>query len=306
MRNPYGHGKLEDRPNPHTTHNYRGPLAAVFLGTELRIALVVFAVLSFFLVTISRPCYMGKCYGGNDFVVGVLVEAHGMLLDLLIIGFVVVWLNRRAQQAHESVQYQEEIDSLRGWKDREAGVQILHNIRRLNRNGITSIFLSGAVFDGLDLRGDGEPWATKSNVDLSGAYAPGASFIESILTGISLSETNLQQCNFTGACCGSVDFSGALLLGADFTNAHLARANFTNAHHLKASQLAKARNLHAAALSDRLKVEVLELNPAIFDPEPFKSHIADFFELLDHQELAEESVRARRGARTSHGRASDT
>jgi Pentapeptide repeats (8 copies) len=216
MRNPYGRGKIEDRPTPSRTHDYRVPLGERLLGSELRIALVVFVVLS-----------------------------SGLF-------------------------------------------------RRLNRNGITSIFLANAVFDELDLRGDGEPWATKRGVDLSGSYAVGASFVGSALTGLSLRDANLQQCRFNDAYCGKVDFRGAVLIGADFTNAILTWADFTGAKHLLATQLAKARNLHGAVLGERLEAEIRELNPAVFEREKWESPMKEFFEMLDPHQLAEDLTRGLR------------
>lgn len=107
-----------------------------------------------------------------------------------------------------------------------------------------------------------------------------------------------------GALAVITDFSDALLLGADFTNAYLSGANFSNAGHLKATQLVKARNLHGARLSDRLKEEMLALNPSLFDREPTGSHRAGFGEMLDERQLAEEPAQAWRrhhGLRSEHG-----
>jgi hypothetical protein len=292
MKNPYGTGKIEDRPNSHTTHNYSRPWPQVLLGDEVRIAVVVFVVLTIPVLYISWPCYLGKCTIHDEFLKGLLIDAHSVLLDLLVIGFVVVWLNRRAQRAHESVQYQEEIDMLRDSTQKEAGIKILYNIRRLNRNGITSIFLAKATFDGLDLRGDGEAWATKNGVDISGSYAPHASFVGAALTGLSLREAELQEANFSDSYCGSVDFAGAELLGANFFNATLTRANFTNARHLTAEQLAKARNLYDAKLDQELEAKVRAFNPSIFDSLPVESSIGSFFEMYTPELLAKDFAEA--------------
>ncbi|MGM9489588.1 pentapeptide repeat-containing protein [Ideonella sp. YS5] len=266
----------------------------MLLGSELRIAVVVLVVAAMLLYAISRPCYHDNaCYGGNQFLAGVLVEAHGMLLDLLVIGFVVVWLNRRAQRDHESIQFQEEIDSLRGSRSAEAGVRILYLARLLNKNRITSIFLANAHFDGLDLRGDVQPWATKRTVDLSGAYAPSASFAGSTVAGVNFREANLQQACFAGASCGRADFTGALLLGVDFRDARLQHADFTRSRHLKAQALAQAKSLRGAAMSERLKAEVLALNPGAFDDEPFESEVGNFLEMLDANEIAQQLLVAK-------------
>jgi len=294
MRNPYGRGKLEDRPTPSTTHGYHRPFGEFLLGSELRITFCVVLGLLLVVVWISYPCYFGDCYERHRFLRELLVDAHGKILDLVIVGIIVLWFNQRLRRRLDSIEYQDQIDSLRGWNNSEAGIRILHNVRRLNRNGITSIFLGNAVFDGLDLRRDGEPWASKRSADLTGSYAPNSSFRDAVLSGISLKEAYLQQANFTNAYCAWADFSGCLLLGANFTNAVLTGANFSGARHLKAEQLAKSRNLHQVKLDDRLMKEVLALNPKIFEPEPVESKIGEFLEMLDPWQLAEDIRKAYR------------
>ena len=292
MRNPYGRGKFEDRPTPSTTHGYRRTFGEFLFGSELRITFCVVLGLLLAIVWLSYPCYFGKCYERQEFLKELLVDAHGTILDLVIVGIVVLWLNQRLRRRLDSIEYQDEIDSVRGWNSSEAGIRILHNVRRLNRNGITSIFLSKAVFDGLDLRGDGEPWASKENADLTGSFAPNSSFCDAVLSGISLKEADLQQANFTNAYCAWVDFSGCFLFGTNFTNAVLTGANFSGVRHLKAEQLAKCRNLHKAKLDDQLMKEVLALNPKIFESEAIELQLDKFFGMFDPTQLAEDIRKA--------------
>jgi hypothetical protein len=294
MRNPYGRGKLQDRPTPSTTHHYRRPLSEVLFGSELRITFLVGLAVLFVVMWFSRPCYLGDCYENHKFMRELLIDAHGKVLDLAIVGIIVLWLNQRLKQRLDAIEYQDQIDSLRGWKDSEAGIRILHNVRRLNRNGITSIFLSDAVFDGLDLRGDGESWASKENANLSGSYAPHSSFRGAILSGISVKGADFQQANFTNAYCAWVDFSECDLVGADFTNAVLTGANFLGARFLRAEQLLKAKNLHQVKLDDQLREEVFALNPKLFDREPMESNIGEFLAMFDPRQLVEEFRKASR------------
>jgi hypothetical protein len=292
MRNPYGRGKLEDRPTPETTHGYHRPFGELLLGSELRVTLCVVVGLLLIVIRLSYPCYIGECYENHKFLRELWVDAHGTILDIIVVGVIVLWLNQRLRRRLDSIEYQDQIDSLRGWRDKEAGVRILYYVRLLNRNGVTSIFLSDAVFDGLDLRGDGEAFGGKRNADMSGSYAPHASFCDATVSGISFREADLQQANFTNAYCSWADFSGSLLLGVNFTGAVLTGAKFLGARFLRAEDLAKARSLDRAELDGRLKQEVIALRPEIFEPDPTPSSIPGFFAMFDPNQLAEEFRKA--------------
>lgn len=143
-------------------------------------------------------------YAKREFWEGLLVEAHGMLFDILIIGILVLWLNLKGEKLREIQRYKNEIDDFREWKSEEAMYRIVGNIKRLNKLGITEIPLHNCYLKGATLR----------FLNLSKAQLNGANFVDADLVG-----TNLQH---------------AIIDMADFSNANLMEANFFVEYFLEA------------------------------------------------------------------------
>jgi hypothetical protein len=159
-------------------------------------AFVVFILTTVVVVGLTFSSYG---YGGN-FLENILVEAHGMLLDILVIGIFILWLNRIGEKRLESRRYQEEIDDLRGWESDEAGHRIVGSIRRLNKSGITNIRLERCHLEKADLE----------SVDLTGSDLRDTDLYYADLRRTTLAGTNLTRANLTNA-----DLTDALLMHVD-------------------------------------------------------------------------------------------
>ncbi len=103
-------------------------------------------------ITVSLLTALFRFYD-LEFGENVLVEAHGMLFDILVIGVFILWLNRKGEKRIANRRYEEEIDDFRGWESDEASHRIRGNIKRLNRNGISKINLSNSYLKSADLKG---------------------------------------------------------------------------------------------------------------------------------------------------------
>jgi BTB/POZ domain-containing protein KCTD9 len=170
---------------------------------------------------------------GEDFPKNILVEAHGMLLDILVIGIFILWLNRKGENKLENKRYQEEIDDFRRWNSHEAGYRIVGNVRRLNRNGITNIHLDRCHLVRVNL----------SSADLKDAD----------LRLANLQRADLSYANLSGADLFRANLSNANLEGTNLSDADLERAlNCTN------EQLAQAESLVGATLPDGTVIKTEE------------------------------------------------
>jgi len=145
----------------------------------------------------------------REFLKNVAVEAHGMVFDLIVIGWLILWLNKRAERRMDIRRYKEEIDDYRNWKQEEASHRIAGIIKRLNKNGVTQINLSKCFLKGADLIG-----ANLSNANLCLA---------------NLSKANLRKANLLSADLLSADLSDAVLYRADLRNANLSNADLRGA-----------------------------------------------------------------------------
>lgn len=157
---------------------------------------------------------------------GVLIEAHGMVFDIILFGLVLAYYNHRLQRKREEERiarekanriqrYSEEIEDFQGWNEKEAVYKNVGNIRRLNRMGVTNINLQQSYLEGGKL-----DRANLENADLFMANLKDAD-----LTDARLYKTKLHFTNFKGANLEGVDLRHANLSHAKFVAAKLKDAD---------------------------------------------------------------------------------
>lgn len=248
------------------------------LSNQILVSLFVFllAAAIVFIITITQYGYT------IDFLKNVLVEAHGMLFDILIIGTLIFALHKLGEKQFEKrlkiQRWLEEIDDFRGWDEKEATFRIVGNIRRLNKLKITRIDISSCYFEkadfiGADLTGANLIGANLSRANIWGVNLSGANLLTANLVGADLaSGTNLSGANLTGANLRDAKLSGtdlgrADLHEADLTGAELWCADFTGANLLGAillgTNLRDAKWLTLKQLSTVKTLYEVELDPSL-------------------------------------------
>lgn len=139
-------------------------------------------------------------YCQNDFCDGVLAESHGMVMDILIFGGILLIFEKKREKKRAIEMYKSEIDDFRNWDSAEASYRIAGSLRRLILLGEREINLDHCHMD---------------HAKLSKLNMIGTSLLSSTLQDAQLIETNLE---------------GANLVFADLTRANLLRANLRNAN----------------------------------------------------------------------------
>src|SRR5437879_4994356 len=123
-------------------------VGAFIVGSELRIAAFTASLLAVVVVLLSW-----YRYSDPGFVDNVLAGVHGTVIDILVIGLFILWLNRVRDLRERARRYHEEIDDYREWQSDEAAHRIAGGIRRLNSLGVSRIVLSRCYVRKTDLRG---------------------------------------------------------------------------------------------------------------------------------------------------------
>ncbi len=254
---------------------------------------LVLVVLSILIFSLSFPFYR------NDmelFYENILIEAHGMLFDLLIIGILLVWLNKNGERQIRIKRYAEEIDDYRHWKSEEASYKIIGNIKRLNKDRITQIdlfnsYLKNANLNYVDLTGSNMNYvvlddasmvnailcrvrlnqaslkAAKLNkVDFRGAFLSGANCENASMIKGDFENAQLIKTNMRNAFLMDTNFKGAMLAGTDFKAANLMKADLRGAQGLTVEQLSESRTLSKALLDPELEEPLREAYPHLFVP----------------------------------------
>ncbi|WP_246164223.1 pentapeptide repeat-containing protein [Xanthovirga aplysinae] len=249
---------------------------------------VVLMVMTVLVVLLSIPFYRENF---REFYRDVLIETHGMLFDLLIIGILLYWLNQNGQRLIQIRRYKDEIDDFRLWQSEEAAFRTVGNIKRLNRNNIYSINLvncflaktqlshvnlSGSNlnnanlshsklvecnFEGARLNQTNLENANLNQINMESAYASGANFKDAVMIKANLAKSFLIKANFTNAFLMEANLNDSNLAGVDFENANLYKADLRNAKGLTLEQLEHVKTLYKALLDPEIKQIIKDQKP---------------------------------------------
>jgi BTB/POZ domain-containing protein KCTD9 len=244
---------------------------------------IVFVLVSVIVLSLSLPYYIEDFSG---FWSQILVEAHGMIFDIAVIGILLFWLNQNGQTRQLIRFYKDEIDDFRLWESDEAAFRTVGNIKRLNRHKIHEInlvncFLSRTNLNYVNLTGSNLNSANLSQssmieanlensrmnqtnfensnlnqINLKGSYASGANFKDAFLIKAQFENAFLIKSNFNNAYLMEANLQNSYLMGADFENASLYKADLRGAKGLTIEQLAKVKTLYLARFDDELLDEI--------------------------------------------------
>ncbi len=218
------------------------------------LAFLVVVAATLVVIPLSLPFYLDS---STNFWENIVAEMHGVLFDLLLIGWFLFWLNKVAERRIRSNRYREEIEDYLGWRSNEATLRIVGNVRRLNRLGVTSGFrLTEAHLEGANLGGAEMDQSDLWGAHLEAASLRGAQLSDSNLAGTSLEGADLERASLArsdlrGANLNEADLERATLPGADLRGVSLVGADLQYAD-LRGSNLQRSKligaNLRAANL----------------------------------------------------------
>ncbi len=203
-----------------------------------------------------------------EFFLNVVAEAHGVLLDLLLFGCLLLWFDRKADRKRRIEKYTNAINDLLGWKHEMATYRIVGNVRRLNREGVPPESLKRAYLNDADLKDANLSETSVHEADLSGAN----------LRKVDLSDGYLGTADFTGANLQKADLSGAhfgvfagVVASEDDRETTLAGANLRGAdlqgiRNASADTFAGGETLFKARLDLDLEAEIEAEHPELLEP----------------------------------------
>lgn len=180
-----------------------------------------------------------------DFFANILVEAHGMLFDVIVFGIILVLLEVRRTKRQTIKRHLDEINDFRGWKSPEAAHRIRGSIMRLNRLGVEKIDLrhcflkemdlldvklKGSTLWGVNLEKGVLESADLQGTDMMGAKLEGCELYWAKLEGAVLKDVDLRNCKMLNVDLRDANLDGAKLDGADLWQAHLEGANLETAN----------------------------------------------------------------------------
>ena len=256
-----------------------------FLANPTQIGIVIFLLFTALIIRLSGGYYLKPNFGEN-----IIVEAHGMLMDLLIIGVITLWLNEKGRKKIEINRNKYDIAIFKDWKSETSAFLILKAIVQLNHLKIFVIDISRTNLKWLKhlwririIRGSCS-WAVFDGIGIAGCVFDGSDFFKASFKKTLISESFFKGCdmtesNFDYAQIISADFSNAILQNTsfeetklckfvNFSQANLSRSNLLTAKYIDAEMLSKASSLYDAQIEESLKKELIESYPHLFKEIP--------------------------------------
>jgi len=243
-----------------------------FILNEVLIGLFIFLIVASIIIV---PSFILGRYNNAEYLENLLLEAHGMLFDLLVIGVFSTWLIKRGQRRAQIHKYLDEIDDFRNWYSEEASYRILGSIKRLNKLKETKINLSNCHLAKINLKHVDLTGSELYQINLEHAFIEQGKF-----DSASLTESNLQACklrwssfksarlgyaNFCDCDLRDSNFEGADFYRATLKGANLRGANLRVARNITAKQLLETKSLYRAILDEQLRDEIFKLKPELLN-----------------------------------------
>ncbi len=244
---------------------------------------IVLVLVTILVLALSLPYYINDF---SSFWPQILVEAHGMIFDIAVIGILLFWLNQSGETRQRIRTYKDEIDDFRLWESEEAAFRTVGNLKRLNRHRVYEInlvncYLGKTNLSYVNLKGSNLNSANLTNsslietnlentrlnqtnlensnlnqANLKGAYASGANFKDAFLIKTQFEGAFLIKANFKNAFLMEANLQNSYLMGADFENASLYKADLRGAKGLTLEQLTKAKTLYLAKFDDEILEQI--------------------------------------------------
>jgi len=219
----------------------------------------------------------------------VLVEAHGMVFDILIIGVVVIWLDTRRSNFNERLNMENDLNDLSYLNLPEVNHKKIGIMYRLNQMGVEKFDINELIIIDVRIKRLSVKSSALNNLKASKSLINESqfnstslefadfsqtqikstsfhdcemkkvSFLKAKASGVDFSGSNLERAKFIDTNLQSAIFKGCNLREANFEGANLRSANFKEVKNLKLERILKAKNLDYIVLDESVKVELKKL-----------------------------------------------
>ena len=143
------------------------------------------------------------------------------LIEVFFLGFCVIGYNKLSERKREKKRFEDEIESYRPWREKEATYRIVGLIRSMNKLEETTIKLGGCFLPDVELWDVNLEGSDMKGVNLEGAILGRTNLKDVDLTMANLKEVNLMDVFLTNAVMKDVKLDGAILMGVDLEGVNL-------------------------------------------------------------------------------------
>lgn len=205
----------------------------------------------------------------RDFFENLLVEMHGSIFDLVVVGVILYWFESKREEREKINRAKEDLDSLKFYYGKDSSYRFYSALRYLLSLGSNKADIPEADFNHLKIDGlrlsNSNLIATSfyksilSDVKLELCDLEAANFVDSVVKRSEFIQVNLKRAKFINAKLNGMNFKECDVRGANFKNAELKSANFRGVDcsqvNFKGADLRSANFLDALNLTPEMILE---------------------------------------------------
>ncbi|CAH0144015.1 pentapeptide repeat-containing protein [Pseudomonas brassicacearum] len=270
------------------------------LDNPIKTAILIFFLAAFaaFLITanwewVSTNILPDTTLGlySRGFWENVLVEMHGMVVELAVVGILLLWLDGRRGKNKELAQCREDLKNyatldfpeshlkkIGALKTLVSANEVNLDARYLHLSGrsLSDINVSGwnliglkinggklekSRFEAVDARSSNFVQCKMKNVTFAGGSLYRCKFEGAKLRQVMFKDVRIEKTEFTHCDMPGTVFDGVSLKGVKFEGANLSNSSFKSAIDIDVSELSKAATLDHIAINDELLFQLITLRP---------------------------------------------
>lgn len=278
----------------------KGKRSPGVLDNPIKTAILIFilAVIVVFTITanwdlVSKYVFPETTLGlyNRDFWENVLVEMHGMVVELAVVGVLLLWLDGRRGRKKELAKCREDLKNYATLDFPESHLKKIGALKTLISAGevgldarylhlsgrsLADINISGwnligfkvnggklekSKFENVDVRSSNFVQCKIKNVTFEGGSLYRCKFEGAKLRQVVFKNVRLEKAEFTRCDMPSTIFDGVSLRGVKFEGANLANSTFKSAFDIDVHELSKAASLDHIAINETLLLQLIALRP---------------------------------------------
>ncbi len=232
------------------------------------ITLVILSLISIVITgfwdTINSTVLPNTSWGlySRDFFENLLVEIHGAILDLFVVGIILYWFDKRKSEKDKIKEATINLEYLKYYCGSDVSYRFYGALKYLESLGIHNVSIPEAKLNNLkidnlkllssNLIATNFTKSTLTWVNFKDCNLEASRFIDAKLKNCSFKSVKLNRSKFINAQLKSMDFRGCEIKGAIFKNASLQSANFRGVDCSRVSF--KGANLRSANFIDATNI----------------------------------------------------
>lgn len=232
--------------------------------TILTIFTLISVLITGFWEDVTKVIFPNSTWGlyNRDFFENLLVEIHGTIIDIFIVGIILYWFEQRREKQETLIKLENKLENLKYYRGQDSAIIFYATLRHLislNRKkvsipeaNLSNLNIKNLMLSSSNLIATNFSKSHLYTVKLIECNLEASQFIDTIFTKVEFQNVNLKRSKFINSKLKGMDFRTCDIRGVNFKNSSLQSSNFKG---VDCSQVSfKGANLRSANFKNAINI----------------------------------------------------